>query len=893
MVTARRITVDYFVDNEDQLISTKYDIPPCRHALISRPHLIEYLNRDFSSGLTLVTAPAGWGKTTLLAQCAYANSDSTAWVSLDKHDNDERRFWRYLLAAIETTGSGISEVLERLLDAPDMPSIETLVTTLINEIAEADTPLHLILDNYHTIESNTIHHAIAFLLEHAPENCRLVIASRTVPPLPLARMRASGSLMEIRMADLRLSPVETIALLSDCKGIVLSDDDARRITDYAEGWITGIKLMALALPDQPSSLFERANRFVLEYLREEILNPLPEPVQDFLVKTSVLESLTPAACMAVCADDSSPAMLETLERLNLVTISHERHKVAYRYHRMFRELLLVNLRQQSDEYIQAQRRAARWYSRQDTRTAVNHALAAGDYTYAGGMIIEQAENTWASGAINTLHDWLTALPQAAFREDATLCLLKAWTLFFTTNDEKPASDLLDTAESLLPEEAHPNRGILAAVRAAYAIRREELQRAITLSQQALALLPGDWLIWRSAVLLGLGIAHGEQGDMDTAGYYLTDAVIQAEASGNPLIAIIAIYNQGRMLIHQGQLQQAAQTFQQALQRADQSQVTFPIAGTAHIGLGHLLYEWNDLEAAADHLYAGIEQCRQLGNLEAPVRGYMNLACIKLAQEDMDEAITMNTMAEQIAQRANLKHMAERVITHRARIWLLRGDIEAAAHWAQKSGLALDDEPDFLRETDYLTLAQIAIIQGKAKQALSQLEMLRSRAEASGRTTSVIRALAVEALAWQTLEQTDRALETLERALSLAESNGFIRVFVDMGKPMGTLLRHAASGGILPGYVGRLLGAFGAASPYQSGANQPLIDPLSERELEVLQLVVNGLSNPEIAEELVVAMSTVKTHIKKIYRKMNVSSRAQATVRARELALVGLPPASPT
>ncbi|MCB9455068.1 MAG: hypothetical protein H6671_03665 [Anaerolineaceae bacterium] len=850
------------------------------------------MNRGFSSGLTLVTAPAGWGKTTLLAQWARENSDTTAWISLDRHDNDERRFWKYLLAAIETTESGISENLETLLDEPVMPPIETLVTTLINEIAEADAPLHLILDNYHTIESSAIHHVIAFLLEHAPENCRLVIASRTVPPLPLARMRASGSLMEIRMADLRLSPLETKALLSDCEGIVLSDDDTHRITDYTEGWITGIKLMAFALHDQPSGLFESATRYVLEYLREEILHSLPGPVQDFLVKTSVLDSLTPAACMAVCEDDNSPAMLETLERMSLVMIGHEQRKLTYRYHRIFRELLLANLRLQPDKHTQAQRRAAQWYSRQDIRKAVGHALAAGDYTYAGGMIIEQAENTWASGAISALHDWLTALPQAAFEKNATLCLLKAWTLFFTTNDEKSASDLLNTAESLLMKELHPDRGILAAVRAAYAIRREELQLAITLSQQALTLIPEDRLIWRSAVLLGLGIAHGELGDMDTAGYYLTDAVIQAEASGNPFIAIIAIYNQGRMLIHQGHLQQAAQTFQQALQRAEQSQVPFPIAGTAHIGLGHLLYEWNDLEAAADHLHTGIEQCRQLGNLEAPVRGYMNLACIKLAQKDMDEAITMNAMAEQIAQRANLKRMAERVVTHRARIWLLKGDIEAAAHWAQKSGLALADEPDFLRETDYLTLAQIAIIQGNAWQALSQLEMLRSRAEASGRIYSVIRALAVEALAWQTLDQTGRALETLERALSLAETNGFIRVFADMGKPMATLLRHAASGGILPGYVGRLLGAFGPASPYQSGANQPLIDPLSERELEVLQLIVNGLSNPEIAEELVVAMSTVKTHIKKIYRKLNVSSRTQATVRARELALVELPPASP-
>ncbi|MCB9451591.1 MAG: tetratricopeptide repeat protein [Anaerolineaceae bacterium] len=884
MVTARRYLADHFVHDVNQLITTKLDIPQGHHDLIARPHLSQRIYQGFGSTLTLITAPAGWGKTTLLSQWSLENRETTAWVTLDANDNDAHQFWRYVLTAIQTSEAHIGKTAAGFLPTLATSPAEPLITALINEIAQYDTVFHLILDNYHCIESSAIHQSVTFLLEHAPENFHLVIASRTRPPLSLARIRASGKLTELRMADLRFSFEETQHFF---QGDARQGDDIRQVHEHAEGWITGIRLVALALPEQRyAHPFGSSHRFVMEYLREEVFAPLHPALQNFMVRTAVLEHLTAPVCATVSGAEASHTMLDLLESLNLVMVVQEGNPPAYRYHRMLREFLLTRLHQQRDVAIQSHRQAAEWYaSIREYRAAVEHALAAEAYEYAVELIVAQAENMWVTGAITTLHDWLNALPQQVFQINPMLCLLRAWALFFTANDLQLAHDLLNQAESLLTEAANPGRGILAAVRAAYALREEHLQRAITLSNEALSLLPDDMRAWRSTTLLGLGVAHVEQGDMDSAGEYLTDAVILAEASGNAFTAIIAIYNQGRVLIHQGHLQQAAQTFQQALQRAEQSQISFPIAGTAHIGLGFLLYEWSDLEAAAEHLHAGIDQCQALGNLEAPIRGYIHLACIKLAQQDIDGAITMNTHAEQLAQRANLKRMAERIITYRARLWLLHGNVETAFHWMQKSGLTLADEPDFLRETDYLTLAHIAMLRGEAKQALPLLATLRAKAERTGRTYAVIQAGALEALAWQVQDDTEQALDRLERVLTLAEVGGFIRLFVDMGKPMATLLRHAASRGILPGYVGKLLGAFGGMSSHPDGDTQPLIDPLSERELEVLQLIMNGLSNQEIAGELVVAMSTVKTHVKKIYRKLNVSNRTQATTRARELSLL--------
>ncbi|MBZ0276213.1 MAG: LuxR C-terminal-related transcriptional regulator, partial [Anaerolineae bacterium] len=492
---------------------------------------------------------------------------------------------------------------------------------------------------------------------------------------------------------------------------------------------------------------------------------------------------------------------------------------------------------------------------------------------------------WTQGEIIPLRDWLNRLPDHVIYADPNLCLVKAWVLFLTTNDIQGAKSLLGHVETVA-EQTSETMGVVYAIQAAYATRREEMVQAITLSHQALDLLAEDNYTWRSVVLLGMGIAYSTMGEIDTASHYLMEAIIQAEASRNVLITVIATYNLGRMLIYQGHLHQAAQMFRQTLARAEQSQMGFPIAMTAHIGLGYVFYEWDALETARDHFITGITECKHLGNLEAPIKGYMNLASIQLARHNIDEAIGMNYQAEQLAQRANLSRMTERVITHRARLWLYAGNITGAEHWAQKSGLTLQDEPAFLRETDYLTLAYIAVKQGKAEDALPLLTCLREKAEHSGRTHSVIGILAVEALAWQALDQLERAVICLEEALTLAEPGGFIRLFVDMGHPLATLLRHAASRGIFPGYIGRLLASVENNAPGQTTTNrQPLIDPLSDRELDVLRLMAEGLSNSGIASELVVAMSTVKTHVKKIYRKLNVTSRTLAVARAQELAIL--------
>jgi LuxR family maltose regulon positive regulatory protein len=875
--------------HHDSLIMTKLRIPPFRSGLISRPELTQLLEANVHRKLTLLSTPAGYGKTTLLSEWAAQTQYPTVWITLDDQDNLTERFWTYFVIALQTIHPDIGETALNSLRSPNFSAIESMLTSLINELALTHETIVLVLDNYHLIHTPAIHTGITFLLEHLPAQLHPVIASRTTPPLPLARLRALGQLNGLYLNDLRFSLQEIKTLMNHVHDWDCTEADLQTLERRTEGWITGLTLALLHEFQDDHQLFISGNhRHLADYFAEEVFDKQPRWIQEFLLATAILDSFNAELCDAVTERNDSRNLLETLERENLFILPLDKARQQYRYHTLFGEFLRSRLTFYKPEDIQAlHRRATNWYAlHHQAAEAIQHSLAARDFERAAELAEASAENLWVNGQIITLRQWLEALPSDLLRSRARLCLFHAWSLFFSEHQLYAAETRIADVERLLPDLDTPAevQGMLETIRAAFAVRREEAREAIILSQNALKQLPPDNLKWRSAATLSLGIGSLTMGDTETAHRTLSEATILSQMAEHPLNDVIATYNQGRVQLLQGHLSQAAIFFRRAIELAEKYDLQLPIGGTARIGMGYLLYEWNNLDLAVESLQDGIQLSRQIGNVEAPLRGYIYLAQISSARQKPDEALDFLQLAEHLARRANQPTFIEQVEAYEARFWLAQGNLDAAGRWARRAQPMCETDPAFMREIKCLTLARIWIAQGDIDQSLQLLHSLIADAEGMGRTRSMIEILTLQSLAYEQQGNTEEALTNIRHVLSLAEPGGFIRIFVDEGKPMSTLLRHAASRGIFTHYVSRLLSAFSDSGHFSLATSQPLIDPLSERELEVLRLIAQGLSNHEIATELFVAVSTVKTHVKSIYRKLNVGNRFEAIERVRDLSL---------
>ncbi len=949
------------------LLQTKLYVPRLRPSLVSRPHLIEKLNQGLQQGckLTLISAPAGFGKTTLIADWGLRIAESTnprsafripnlCWLSLDEGDNDLTRFLSYFVAALNQ-GEGIEDAIGEgtflMLQSPQPPPITAVLTSLINEIAALSHEIILILDDYHLIDAPPIHDALSFLLENQPPHFHLVIATREDPPLPLSRLRVRGHLTELRAADLRFTSSEAAEFLNQVMGLALSGDNIALLEERTEGWIAGLQLAALAMQGHISmqghtnvdgfssdfiTAFTGSHRLVLDYLIEEVLEQQSEEIQGFLMKTAVLNRLTSSLCDFLIADTStalstsfgmgnakptipqsairnpqSQAVLEQLEHANLFIVPLDEERRWYRYHHLFADLLRQRLRQYKPNQIPLlHRRASEWHERKGfVDEAIDHALHGEYFERAATLIEEQFEN-YERGDQTTLRRRLAEIPKVLLFARPRLSILHAWNLFsFGQLDATDQS--LQAAEKMLDQntdqalDSSQNKGQLsethrmklagrvAAIRSFLAAYSGNTSEIIQYARQALEYLPEQELGWRGGVLITLGDAYASQGQMAAAHKARSDALVTGKASGDPYLLVLVNARLAEILRQQGELQQVTDICERQFRRADESGISETAVVGWLLGIwGEVLAELNNLDRAIEQAKKGVKLAARGGDMLHEVTSSLCLVRVLFSSGDITAAEGVIQSMEKTAHEQDIPHWTSfQLSAWQARIWLAQGKLEVASRWAGERELDPDGEPTYLHEMEYIVFARILLAQEQLEEAVRLLQRLIESAEAGGRQSSVIELLILQALAAQSGGNNAQAMSTLEQALTLAEPGGFIRIFVDEGLPMAHLLYEALSRGIRPDYVRRLLAAFPNPKPEQAGAAQSQgpefewVEPLSERELEILQLIAEGLKNREISARLYLALNTVKTHNRNIFGKLGVNSRVQAIARARALGLL--------
>jgi LuxR family maltose regulon positive regulatory protein len=900
------------------LLAVKLHIPRPRPHLVLRSHLILQLEQGMDRTLTLVSAPAGFGKTTLLAQWLAKSSTPAAWVSLGPEDNDPTRFLTYLIAALQTLDTQLGTAALALLHTPQPPPPEAVLAVLSNDLVERDRDdVMLVLDDYHLITADPVQHGIAFLLEHLPPHLHLILATRVDPPLlPLARLRAQGQLAEIRAADLRFADDEASAFLQTVMGLDLSREAIAILEHRTEGWIAGLQLAALSLRGRSDvsgflAAFTGSHRFVLDYLSEEVLTRQPAALQQFLLHTSILEQLSGPLCDAVTAvteQEGSQAMLEALERANLFVVPLDDERGWYRYHHLFAEFLRNRLQQETPALIpDLHRRASAWYEQHELPTeAVQHALAIPDAELAARLIEPIALLVTFQGQISTVLGWVNALPNAVVRTRPFLCVYYALLLIFT-NEFEAAEALQHEVEGgvqeLPAEQALVLQGWLFVNFGVIAALSGDIEHAVSLAYQALDLLPEEEVIPRMGAMVAKPRTFLVDGDVtQTTEHEVVEAVALIRTSNDPFAIVTSITLLGLFYVVQGRLRKAANTYAQVLKVVPRPEVLRTIFSGLfyHFAQGDLLREWNDLETAEQHLMQGMALIKEPLTLEPFVAllGYTALARLQQAKGKGREALeTLNSLLLLAEQRRFAPHLMAPEAAVRAQLELAQGDLAAAIRWADASGLSVND-PDLLypRESEYLALVRVRIAQVRSstvtpmlQDVLHLLDRLRESAETKARMGRVLEILMLRALALEAQGDRMSALSTLEQALLLAEPEGYIRLFVDEGAPMLALLRLAQTRGMVPWHVATLLAAFGEHtsknSALQTARSSSLVEPFTEREREVLRLLFDGASNREIARHLVISVNTVKKHVYNICGKLGVQSRAQAIVRVRTLNLL--------
>jgi LuxR family transcriptional regulator, maltose regulon positive regulatory protein len=889
------------------LVTTKLRVPRTRPNLVERPRLHELLNRGEGRKLTLVSAPAGFGKTTLLAEWLEERrrkGRAGVWLSLDESDNDLARFLSYLVGALQNAVEGIGEGVLALLRVPELPPLETLVGVLINELAGARREVTVFLDDYHLIDSEHVHEAVAFLIEHLPENVGLVIATRTDPPLSLSKLRARDQVTEIKAADLRFTTEEAAAFLRDVMGLPLSAEDIAALEEATEGWVAALQLAALSMRDRGDASafvgsFSGSNRHVLDFLADEVLDRQPEGVKEFLLKTSVLERMSAPLCDALTGRDDGQEMLERLEGENLFVVPLDDERRWYRYHHLFRDFLRGRLmRERCESASELHLRASGWYEENGhLPEAIGHALSAPDHDLAARLIEEGVEGAVERGEGTTALRWLEALPTGAKRLRPRLFVEHAVALVLTGRPDDVESLLLEAerAAQVDVEERPYLLGTASAVRSWRARLQGNASEAVEFARRALSFLPDEEASVRNFAAVCLGDALRTTGDLAAAGEAFAEAAEMGRNTGHAHRSLAGVAMHARVRAEQGRLREADEAFRHALRLLTEGGFgLLPAAGVVHLGMADLLYERGDLDAAERELERGVELAERTGEVSTLVWAYVTLSRTKWARGDDKGALELARRAEGVARESGADLQIAIALNWMARLYLARGDLAEALALVQERAANAHAAADAARAVDRLTSARLLLAQQRHREAMPLLEELGETAEASGRTGGLIEILALQGLALWAGSKRERAVSTLARALTLAEPEGYVRTFVEEGASMGDLLSatlEARQSGRLDAaerisvlYLARLLGSV-AQEATAPAAEERLPEPLSERELEVLALIASGRSNREIAAKLFVSTSTVKTHIHRLYHKLGARSRTQAIARAREVDLL--------
>jgi LuxR family transcriptional regulator, maltose regulon positive regulatory protein len=891
------------------IVQTKLYVPRRRAATVPRQRLIDRLSRGIDARLTLVSAPAGFGKTTLLAAWLASPAQRErlpTWLSLDESDNDPTTFWTYVIAALQTVAPTVGTTSQALIEAAQTP-IEAVVGALLNELTAVPHELVLVLDDYHVVEDRQVHEELALFLDRLPPNVHVVIASRADPPFPIARFRARRELVEIRAADLRFTPDEAAAYFTDVMALDLEAGELAILTGRTEGWIAALQLAALSMQGRDNVAefikgFAGDDRYIVDYLVEEVLQRQPQHVRQFLLKTSVLSRLTGALCDAVVEQDGGKAMLEALDRANLFLVALDDRRQWYRYHHLFADVLRSHLaNEHPDDLAELHRRASRWYEQNALRPeAIRHAVAAGDFAHAADLV----ELEWPALALArqevTLRGWLDALP------DEQLCcrpvLSNVYAGMLLSSGELDGVDrrLRDAERWLTPGQLSDARaagmvvlnegdfrtlpGSVAVHRAGYALARGNLVETVSHARRALELAPEDDHLTRGGATALMGLAAWAGGDLETAYRSYAEGMADVQRGGHLSGTVGRAVTLADIRVAQGRLRDAMHIYEHALQLASEQGGTV-VRGTAdmYVGLSELHRERNELDAATRSLLRSQELGEQSGFAQNRYRWRVAMARIHQARGDHDAALDLLSEAQPLFM-LDFSPNVRPIAAVRARLLLHQGRTDAALDWARDHGLSAADDLSYVHEYEHITLARVLLASGSTVQASQLLDRLLQAAEHGGRTGSAIEILVLQALAHDVRGDARAAFVPLERALTLAEPEGYVRVFVDEGPRMAALLQAAAKRGIAPAYVQRLLTQFGTPTA-ERHASQNLIEPLSERELDVLRLLATDLDGPEIASQLMVSLNTMRTHTKSIYTKLGVNSRRAAVHRAEELQLL--------
>ena len=887
------------------MLRTKLTPPPVRADRILRPRLTEQFSASLERPLILVCAPPGYGKTTLLSEWFMTEAGravSLAWLSLDEDDNDPGRFLTYLVSTLATVSDIDGDQVLSMLQSPQPPPPRAILTMLINHLLSLAGQVVLVIDDYHLIAAQAIHDAVTYLLEHLPAHVHLVLISREDPPFPLARLRGRGQLAEIRADDLRFAADEVAVFLEKALGVQLSAQQLIELDRRTEGWIAGLQLASLAMKGRDDvagfiSAFTGSHRFILDYLIEEVLNRQTEAVQQFLLETSILNRLSGPLCNAVTGRTDSQAMLEQIERGNLFLVMLDDERYWFRYHHLFGEMLRIRLQRASPGITSTlHHRASIWLEQNGwIAEAVEHAFWAQDVERAASLVDQYSEPMWMRGELATVLRWLKMLPEDAIRDHPWLGLNYAFILTllddFVEAEKRVAQVEQTLAQKVRDAEDDEHRtlqGRAAAIRATVSLLLGHAgATTIGAGMQALAHLPDSDLRWRAWANVNVGVAHFvSNGEMEEAERYLLEAVRLSEAANDSFMYMVGLSQLSRMYIVRGRLSEAGLRAEQLLQ----SGMDPNSRAQGRIDRSLVRYERNDIQGALEDMTEARRILEKYLLKRFAIDVNVRMARLKQLNGDHAGARQLMHQAVETAQSGHLRQTFVSEAAWQTWLWLQQGDLESARVWAQAIEPVAIDQLDPALEFEHMTLARVQMAQGRLDDAHQLLTRLLSAAEAAGRDGRVIAIRVLLALTAQLQGHKDTALNVLERALSLAEAEGYVRTFVDEGAPMAELLRQALARGIALDYVSRLLAAFDEASPSTDVVQSRQwigdgLEPLSERELEVLHLIAGGASNGEIAQRLVISIGTVKKHVNNIFVKLDARSRTQVVAIARQYDLL--------
>jgi LuxR family maltose regulon positive regulatory protein len=862
------------------ILATKLYVPAQRPGTVRRGRLDDRLDQALQRRLTVVSAPAGFGKTTAIADWAGRTGHRIAWLSLDEGDSDLGHFLTYLVTALRTLVPGAGEAALAMLEMPQPPPAQAALTPFLNDLAAADSELVLVLDDYHSIDSRLVDDAVAFLVDNLPPRLHLVIASREDPPLPLARLRARAELNELRAPDLRFTGEECERFLNRVSRLGLSAEDVAALESSTEGWIAGLQLAALSLEGEPDPsarirAFSGSHRFVLDYLVEEVLDQLPADVLRFLLLTSVLDRLSGPLCDAVTLDDASgQRTLETLERSNLFIVPLDGERRWYRYHHLLRDLLRRRLgdTEPPSRLDALHVRASRWLEANGfDLEAFRHAAAGHDLGGAVRLIRGHGVPLYLRGALAPIAAWLASLPPEALDQWPELRVVQA-TVLLGSGRTAGIVEMLDRAEEDLATREAPDEvgllGHIAGVRALFALSQHRADVILVEARRALDHLPPDDVGSRASAIGTMGYAHEILGERAEARKAYSEALRMSRAAGSrfaEMVSLIGLANVERL---DTELRAAAATYTQTIRLA--ADLPYPAVAEAHLGLARIYYEWNDLEHAGHRGRRALELARTLQDTDRPAACQVLLARVLLARGDPDAATTLLEEARLwVREHDNVRDRAD-VMAAVAALDLFRGDVDAAARLADEFELPM-------------VRARVLLARGDAPTAVAVLSRFRSQVEGSRWPDDRLRALVLQAVASRAAGSPSDARTLIGQALDAAVPQGYVRLFVDEGVPMAELLREVT--GRRHATALHLLGAFPTADHSTRTAAGGLVEALSARELEVLGLIAEGLSNQQIAQRLFLSPLTVKVHLRNVYAKLGAGSRTQAVAIGRGLGLL--------